>query len=67
MATAVTRNSCPMSISATATLWPGLAAGTRLPYPVVVRVVNEKNRSWEKVPYPCDPKNGPACSAPRAR
>jgi hypothetical protein len=26
----------------TARLWPGLAAGTRLPYPVVVKVVNER-------------------------
>jgi hypothetical protein len=44
-----------------------VAAGTRLPYPVVVRVVNEQYRSWEKVPSPCDPKNGPAPSVPSAR
>ena len=52
-----------------------LQGGERLPrvgvrdqvaVPVVVRVVNEKNRSWGKGLSPCDPKNGPACSAPRA-
>jgi hypothetical protein len=32
LATAVTRNSWPVSISPTAKVWPGLVAGTRLPY-----------------------------------
>jgi hypothetical protein len=56
-----------MSISSTANVCPGLAAGTRLPYPVVVRVVKEKNRSWEKLPSPWDPNRGPAWSTPSAR
>ena len=32
LATAVTKNSCPISISRTASVCPGLASGTRLPY-----------------------------------
>ena len=65
LAAAVTRNSCPISISKTASVCPGLASGMQVGVPVVVRVVNQKNRSWGKV-SPCDPKNGPACSAPSA-
>jgi hypothetical protein len=69
LATAVTKNSWPISISRTARLCPGLAAGTRVPYPVVVRVVNEKYRSWEKVPSPATRRTGrlPACPAPGRR
>jgi hypothetical protein len=37
LATAVTSNSCLVSISRVARGWPGLAAGTRLPYPVMLR------------------------------
>ena len=59
LATAVTKKSWPTSISAVAKLWPGLSAGTRLPYPVVVRVVKEKNRSCGNDPSPCAPKKGP--------
>jgi hypothetical protein len=40
LATAVTRNRWPVSISRTAKACPGLAARIRLPYPVVTRVVN---------------------------
>jgi hypothetical protein len=67
LATAVTRNSCPMSISATAKVWPGLPAGTRFPYPVVVSVVKEKNRSCGKFPSPFNPKNRLGWTTPRKR
>jgi hypothetical protein len=41
---AVTRNSCPISSPGPRRSAPGLASGTRLRYPVVVRVVNP--RRW---------------------
>ena len=65
--TAITRNSWPMSISSTAKLWPGLPAGTRFPYPVVVSVVKEKNRSCGMSPSPLAPKNALGWTTPRKR
>ena len=56
-----------MIISMTASDWPGWPAGTRLPYPVVVRVVKLKKTSWLIVPTPPEPKNGADCKAPRKR
>jgi hypothetical protein len=44
--TATTRNNCPVTASSTANVCPGLAAGTRFPYPTVVTVTKLKNRSW---------------------
>jgi hypothetical protein len=41
-----------MIISITASDCPGCPAGTKLPYPVVVRVVKLKKRSWGTVPSP---------------
>jgi hypothetical protein len=48
LATAVTSNSWPVSISRTAKVWPGLAAGIRLPCPVAVSVVSG-GPDWERV------------------
>ncbi len=64
--TATTRNSCPIKASSTARLCPGLAAGTRFPYPTVVIVTKLKNRSWLSEPFPAEPKNGTLPRAPAA-
>lgn len=56
--TATTRNSCLASASTTASVCPGLAVGTRFPYPTVVIVTKPKNRSWLSLPSPAGPKNG---------
>jgi len=64
--TATTRNNCPSSASATASVCPGLAAGTRFPYPTVVIVTKLKNRSWLSEPCPAEPKNGTLPSSPAA-
>ena len=53
--TATTRNNCPIKASSTARLCPGLAAGTRSPYPTVVIVTKLKNRSWLSEPRPAVP------------
>ncbi len=64
--TATTRNSCPVTASSTAKVCPGLAAGTRLPYPTVVIVTKLKNRSWLSEPWPAGPKNGTLPNSPAA-
>ncbi len=63
--TATMRNSCPATASSMAKVCPGLAAGTRFPYPTVVIVTKTvvivtklKNRSWLSEPVPAGPKNG---------
>src|ERR1019366_8233694 len=57
--TATTRNSYPVTASSTASVCPGLAAGTRLPYPTVVIVTKLKNRSWLSEPSPAEPTPRP--------
>src|SRR6476619_5533980 len=64
--TATTRNSCPTTASSTASVCPGLAAGTRFPYPTVVIVTKLKNRSWLRDPFPSAPKNGMLPNSPAA-
>jgi hypothetical protein len=44
-----------------------VAAGTRLPGPVVVRVMNEKNRSSEKLPSPLRSEEDAAQGTPARR
>src|SRR6185437_9334993 len=64
--TATTRNSCPVTASSIANVCPGLAAGTRFPYPTVVIVTKLKNRSWLSEPGPAGPKNGTVPNSPAA-